>query len=89
MDDQAVRARVARIEELLGLLEDRSDDTALEAVRALLELYGEGLARVLRHVPDPAACTRDELVAHLLELHGLRPAAPQAFIPLTALGVRA
>lgn len=69
-------AAVERVETLLDevdALDGRARETATELVQALLELYGEGLARVLGHVRDPAALASDELVSHLLLLHGLHP----------------
>jgi Fe-S cluster biogenesis protein NfuA/nitrite reductase/ring-hydroxylating ferredoxin subunit len=55
-------------------------DTALELVQALLDLYGEGLARVVGHVAArdaggslARAFAGDELLSHLLLLHGLHP----------------
>jgi Fe-S cluster biogenesis protein NfuA len=65
MDDADVRELVARVESLLEGLDDRST----EVVRALVELYGEALARMLAGA-DP---TQDELLAHLLLVHDLHP----------------
>lgn len=69
MDDAGARELVARIETLL----DGADAAATELVAAVLDLYGEGLARVVASAPDPVALADDELVAHLLLLHGLHP----------------
>ncbi len=84
MDDTEVRARVAALEHLLGQVEALADSQAREhataAVRALAELYGEALARILRHATATgatrllAAARQDELVSHLLLLHDLHPA---------------
>ncbi|MEA2296888.1 MAG: hypothetical protein QOE86_4527 [Solirubrobacteraceae bacterium] len=74
---------VARVEALLEELE-RLDDparaTALDAVTALLDLYGEGLGRFVDHVAAhdddgslAGAVAADPLVAHLLLVHGLHP----------------
>jgi Fe-S cluster biogenesis protein NfuA len=75
--------RVARVEGLLAQLEALSDptvrETATEVVQALLELYGEGLGRIVDLVAErddgilAEALADDELVAHLLLLHGLHP----------------
>jgi Fe-S cluster biogenesis protein NfuA len=65
MDDAEVRELVARVESLLGGLDAR----ATEAVQALVELYGEALARFVRGA-DPTA---DELLSHLLLVHDLHP----------------
>jgi Fe-S cluster biogenesis protein NfuA/nitrite reductase/ring-hydroxylating ferredoxin subunit len=74
VNDQDARELVARIDAML----DRADDGCTELVAALLELYGEGLARVVARVPDPAALADDELIAHLLLLHGLHPRPVEA-----------
>ena len=77
MDDGQAREAVARVEALLarveGLEDLRARDTALEMVQELLALYGEGLARVVGRVPEPRALAEDELVTHLLLIHGLHP----------------
>jgi Fe-S cluster biogenesis protein NfuA len=65
MDDAEVRELVARVESLLGDLDERATD----AVQALVELYGEALARVVAGA-DP---TEDELLSHLLLVHDLHP----------------
>ena len=70
MDDAAVRERVARVEELLAAIDD--DPAALEAVQAIVELYGEALARIGRRFPLGEVAD-DELVSHLLLLHDLHP----------------
>jgi Fe-S cluster biogenesis protein NfuA len=67
MDDREVRERVAALERLLEQIGD--DPKAIEAVRALVELYGEALARFLTGA-DPA---EDELLSHLLLVHDLHP----------------
>jgi Fe-S cluster biogenesis protein NfuA/nitrite reductase/ring-hydroxylating ferredoxin subunit len=86
LDDRAARERVARVDALLedlgGAIGAVPVDTAVELVQALLDLYGEGLARVVAHVAAADASgalarafSDDELVAHLLLLHGLHPVA--------------
>jgi Fe-S cluster biogenesis protein NfuA/nitrite reductase/ring-hydroxylating ferredoxin subunit len=62
---------VERVEALLEEVD--GDPKAQELVRALVELYGEGLARIVAMIPDPRALAGDELVAHLLLLHDLHP----------------
>jgi Fe-S cluster biogenesis protein NfuA len=72
MDDRQARECVARIEVLLEQLE--GSEPALELVQALLDLYGEGLSRILaRDGGVAAALAGDEVVSHLLLLHGLHP----------------
>jgi Fe-S cluster biogenesis protein NfuA/nitrite reductase/ring-hydroxylating ferredoxin subunit len=77
MDDEAARERIARVEALLGEVEslpEASRVTAGELVQALVELYGEGLARVMARANGVGdELVEDELVAHLLLLHGLHP----------------
>jgi Fe-S cluster biogenesis protein NfuA len=69
----------ALLEEVEGLPEGPARATALGLVQGLLDLYGEGLARIVDHVArsDDAgladALAGDEVVAHLLLLHGLHP----------------
>jgi Fe-S cluster biogenesis protein NfuA/nitrite reductase/ring-hydroxylating ferredoxin subunit len=84
MDDAQARERVARIEALLEDVERLGDpaarDTAMELVETLLDVYGEGLARVVAHgdAELAQALAGDELVAHLLLLHGLHPVSLEA-----------
>jgi Fe-S cluster biogenesis protein NfuA len=83
LDDAEVRERVARLDDALQQAENIADpqarSTALAAIQGLLELYGEGLARLMAQAarsggPEvPRALAQDELVAHLLLLHGLHP----------------
>lgn len=82
MDDQLARERVARIESLLEEIEELPDpvarDRCTEVVGALLDLYGEGLARIVERVPAPQSLVEDELIAHLLLLHGIHPVPVEA-----------
>src|SRR5215213_10483646 len=84
LDDRELQERVARIETLLGEIEAFKDQNArskaAEVVQVLLELYGEGLARMMEVVAEGEErekafehFARDELVSHLLLLHGLHP----------------
>ncbi|WP_225834451.1 NifU family protein [Streptomyces sp. NK08204] len=78
LGDSAVTARLARIDELLERLENAAGPTArdaLEAVRALTEVYGEALARVLDRADASlaAALADDELLGHLMVLHDVHP----------------
>src|SRR4051794_28285323 len=59
---------VARVEALL--VEIESDPKALEAVQAVLELYGEALGRIVERV-DASALAGDDLIEQVLALHGL------------------
>jgi hypothetical protein len=79
LEAEAVESRLARLDQLLGQLEQtpgRTAATALEAVELLTEVYAEALARIGDAVPLRAAAD-DELVSHLLVLHGLHPDPPE------------
>ncbi len=78
MDDVQARELVGTVEGRLGELEALPDPVARaaadDAVAALLELYGEVLARILDADGELArALGEDELVAQVLLLHGLHP----------------
>lgn len=80
LDDGGVTAGLARIDELLGRLEQipgTTAETALDAVAMLADVYGEALARVMGYASGNTAITGaiagDELISHLLVLHGLHP----------------
>ncbi len=67
MTDTEVREQVARLE---TLLETAGDDPAVaDVVQVLVDLYGEALARLI-HGTDPR---QDELISHLLMVHGIEP----------------
>ncbi len=77
------RELVADVERLLNEVDELPDpaarQTATELVRALVELYGAGLERIVARIAAQddgrlaGALIEDELVAHLLLLHGLHP----------------
>jgi Fe-S cluster biogenesis protein NfuA/nitrite reductase/ring-hydroxylating ferredoxin subunit len=83
VEDAEAREHVERVEALLDEVESLEDpsarDKATELVQALLDLYGEGLARVMARASEAdggrlaAELAGDELVAHLLLLHDLHP----------------
>jgi Fe-S cluster biogenesis protein NfuA/nitrite reductase/ring-hydroxylating ferredoxin subunit len=75
--------RVERVEALL----EEVDDKGAELVQALLDLYGEGLARILEHA-DVTAVADDELVSHLLLLHDLHPVPAETRVREALEGVR-
>jgi Fe-S cluster biogenesis protein NfuA/nitrite reductase/ring-hydroxylating ferredoxin subunit len=85
---------IGRVEGLLGELEGLSDatarDVALETVQAVLELYGSGLERIAEGIGDPQLTTlaSDELVEHLLLLHGLHPVSVEQRVSDALEGVR-
>lgn len=89
LGDQELRERVSRVETLLGEIEALEDPNArskaAEVVGVLLELYGEGLARMMNAVAESDErerifehFARDELISHLLILHGLHPVSVEA-----------
>ncbi|MEV0387028.1 hypothetical protein [Nonomuraea sp. NPDC050643] len=76
--------RIERIEELL----DDADPAAIELVRRLLELYGDGLARVMTLAGEPLAArlAADELIFPLLVLHDLHPLDTRARVESALAG---
>jgi Fe-S cluster biogenesis protein NfuA/nitrite reductase/ring-hydroxylating ferredoxin subunit len=89
-------ARVeALLEELDGLPDALARDKATEVLGALLDLYGEGLGRIVdvvaEHDSDGAmaeSLAGDELVAHLLLLHALHPVPVEQRVRGALDGVR-
>ncbi len=85
---------IGRVEGLLGDLESLPDpaarDTALVTVQAVLELYGAGLERIVERVGEPQVTTlaTDDLVNHLLLLHGLHPLSVEERVREALEGVR-
>jgi Fe-S cluster biogenesis protein NfuA/nitrite reductase/ring-hydroxylating ferredoxin subunit len=68
-----------RLAEIEALEDRRAQEAATAAVQALLELYGTGLERIVENIAArddgqlATALVDDELVAHLLLVHGLHP----------------
>jgi Fe-S cluster biogenesis protein NfuA/nitrite reductase/ring-hydroxylating ferredoxin subunit len=83
LDDQELRERVGRMESLLEEIESFRDPEAraktAELAQTLLELYGEGLGRIVEIIGRLGSqdvkdeLLNDELITHLLILHGLHP----------------
>lgn len=78
--DEEVRQRLSRIDALLGQLEADSGpaaDTAMAAIEALTEVYGTAMARMVALASGYpqliAAFDGDELLHHLMILHGVHP----------------
>jgi len=98
LDDGATEDRVARVERLLEEVDALADptgrETAAELVQAVVELYGEGLRRVMDAVAAAEAdlvrdiVCEDELVAHLLFLHELHPVSLEERVGQALAGVR-
>ncbi|GHC74047.1 NifU family protein [Streptomyces cinnamoneus] len=77
--DHDAREHVTRTEELLARIDELPDahprEQARAALHAVVELYGECLARVLRHTDATTAAhlAADELLGHVLLVHDLHP----------------
>jgi Fe-S cluster biogenesis protein NfuA/nitrite reductase/ring-hydroxylating ferredoxin subunit len=88
------RELIGQVEGILGELESLADpaarDTALETVQAVLELYGSGLERIVESVGplQATALASDELVGHLMLLHGLHPVPVEERVRDALEGVR-
>ena len=88
------RELIGRVEGLLEALESLADpsarDTSLETVQAVLELYGAGLERIVDGIGElqVTALATDELVEHLLLLHGLHPVSVEERVRDALEGVR-
>lgn len=97
VDSRGLAEQAAKIEALAQEIESFEDqgarDTAMELLQALLQLYGEGLGRILEIVAQRDAggldaLGQDELVAHLLLLHGLHPVPVETRVALALDEVR-
>lgn len=81
MNDAEVVAALEAVESAiaaLGVLPPAAATAANEALTAVVRVYGEGLRRLMAELDGegPGAVERavgDELIAHLLLLHGLHP----------------
>jgi Fe-S cluster biogenesis protein NfuA len=85
IDPRKFQAQLQRLDGLLQGVERFADPAAVahtrEVVRAVLDLHGAALGRLLEHLRAGGeagralldACARDEVVAGLLLLHGLHP----------------
>jgi Fe-S cluster biogenesis protein NfuA len=80
LSDEEVRVRLTQLDALLEQLEREPGPTAhaaLQAVQALNEVFGAALSRVMALMSGSPAlvslAARDELLGHLLILHGLHP----------------
>ncbi len=95
--DDVAHERVTRVEALLEAVEGLSDDTAraiaTDVAQAMLDMYGEGLGRIVDVLAehDDGTLARelgdDELVSHLLLLHGLHPVPVQQRVREALQGV--
>lgn len=80
LSDEAVRQRLNRLDDLLAQLENMpgpATDRALDAITLLTQIYGAALQRVMDRVSADAGLVErilaDELLDHLLVLHGISP----------------
>jgi hypothetical protein len=72
--DEVIEAEL-RLSQLESL-PDPARDAAVKALQAVVALYGAGLERILELAPQLGPMlAEDELVAHLLLVHGLHPVA--------------
>jgi Fe-S cluster biogenesis protein NfuA len=85
LDAKEFQAELQRLDALLRDVE-RFPDPAAQShmramIRAVLDLHGAGLARILAHLETPGAtartafdaCVHDDVIGGLLLLHGLHP----------------
>jgi Fe-S cluster biogenesis protein NfuA/nitrite reductase/ring-hydroxylating ferredoxin subunit len=95
--DHEAAEQVALVERLLDELDALPDtqarDRTTEVIQALLGLYGEGLRRIFGELAErdggvAEALAGDELVGHLLLLHGLHPVPVEARVRQALDGVR-
>lgn len=87
LTDREAAERVALVDALLDSVES---GPGVEVLQALLDLYGEALARIVAIGGDTLgpALAEDELVSYLLLLHGLHPLDVSARVERAVSGVR-
>ena len=80
LSDDDVATLLTHFDKLVERLEASSEEgaaIALEAIECLAEIYGTALARIVGLAPADGVTVKamagDELVGHLLMLHGLHP----------------
>ena len=83
MENQEGQHHATKIEALVEEIEAWEDtalrDKTLELLQSLLQFYGDGLARMMRLIAQhdesmPHLLAQDDMIAHLLLLHGTAPA---------------
>ena len=81
--DEVIEAEL-RLSQLESL-PDPARDAAVKALQAVVALYGAGLERILDLAPQVGPMlAEDELVAHLLLVHGLHPVALSSRVEVAA-----
>ncbi|WP_433514294.1 hypothetical protein ACQP2T_00925 [Nonomuraea sp. CA-143628] len=91
LTDREVADRLARVDALLDGVDSLPDpESTIEVLQALLDLYGEALARIVAIGGERLgpALVRDELVSYLLVLHDLHPLDVSARVEQAVSGVR-
>jgi Fe-S cluster biogenesis protein NfuA len=89
LETERVAELEARLAQVEALSDSASRDMALDAIQGLMDLYGAGLARILELAPETASrLSEDELVSHLLLLHGLHPVDLEARVESALESVR-
>ncbi|MEV0351409.1 hypothetical protein AB0H88_37020 [Nonomuraea sp. NPDC050680] len=91
LTDREVADRVARVDALLDGVESLPEpESTIEVLQALLDLYGEALARIVAIGGERLgpALAQDELVSYLLVLHDLHPLDVSARVEKAVSGVR-
>lgn len=95
MDDHEVEEVLEQLDGLLARLEimpGEEGEVARKAVTALTEVYGEALIRTVRLpglAPDRVrALASDQLVGHLMALHGLHPDPPERRVEQAILDIQ-
>src|SRR5690242_18329731 len=86
----------ALVQEVSEFADPRARATAQELIQTLLEVYGEGLARLLEITADSQAAglelidtfASDDLLSSLFLLHGLHPVDIETRVMLALDGVR-
>ena len=100
LDAKEFQEGLNRLDTLLRGVERYADPEAQahtrEVVRAVLDLHGAGLSRILAHLEETGAagqsvlnaCARDDVVGGLLLLHDLHPLDVEARVRMALDGVR-
>lgn len=94
LDEQAVLDAISRFERDMDRVEQVPGPTvevALDAITTLTALYGEALARVVDAADDALLhrLSDDDLVGHLLALHGLHPEPVETRVQKVLAQIRA